>query len=81
MIGLAIPRACSVSAWTAGPVLYQKVDERLSGRLAVVVVEQAAKAFVSKNAAVLVRGLWGTIDQKVFEALVISLSMIMLNEF
>jgi hypothetical protein len=47
----------------------------------VVVVEQSAKAFPAKHAAVRVRGLWSTIDQEVLEALVISFSMIVVDEF
>jgi hypothetical protein len=37
---------------------------------------QPAEAFPAKHVVVRVRGLWSTVDQEVFEALVISLSMI-----
>lgn len=45
-----------------------------------IVVEQASNPFPAKHAAVRVRGLRSTIDQEVFEVLVISLSMIVLDE-
>jgi hypothetical protein len=65
---------------TRAPVLCQKARRARSSRLSVIVVEQAAKSLTSNDPAIRVLGLQSALDEPIFEALVISLSVVVFDE-
>ena len=76
------PRKVEIAGIKANPggVLSRNVDEHRSGRIPVIVVEQATEARTAKHPSVLIRRPQRTLEQHVVETLVVPLGVVVRDE-